>query len=268
MTNLEEGARRNGSHPRWNMWGRICLSGRGAGESLGRKLIKEFKQGEAEGSLAVFVFEAAFLLSLTMISLEQLIWTSAETLPGPSPVSLIIAAARLLKTHRLALASPLIYTLQGFAEQLMDSPRPRTKVFKDSGSFVPWCELQKCMLEFFMAAGHTCGLVVLFHMCFTCWFFFTWSVWTGKCAENVHCCGTVHGLCHDFIQVEDVSLRGKQVRGKKSTFYQVLWFNDKERAAAYLFIFVDNFLWILIFSFILVIVFFIIIYFNISMLID
>lgn len=80
MTNLEKGARRNGSHPCWNMWGRICLSGRGAGESFGKKLIKEFKQREAGGSLAVFVFEAAFLLSLTMISLEQHVCTPAQRL--------------------------------------------------------------------------------------------------------------------------------------------------------------------------------------------
>lgn len=43
----------------------------GAGESLVRNLIKEFKQRKAEGSLAMFAFEAAFLLPLMMISLEQ-----------------------------------------------------------------------------------------------------------------------------------------------------------------------------------------------------
>lgn len=178
--------------------GFVCLVGV-LGSSLDRKLIKEFKQRETEVSLAVFVFEAVFLLLLTMISLEQHVWASAQTLPSPSPVSLIIATAWLLKTHRLVLAWPMIYSLQGFAEQLTDSRRPRTKVFKDSGSFVAWCELQTYTLEFVMAAGRTCGLVGYFNMCWTCWRFMR-SVCAEKCIENLHWCGSVSGLCQDFIQ--------------------------------------------------------------------
>lgn len=178
------------------MRGRICVSAWGSGESLGRKLIKEFKQREAEGSLAVFVF----LLSLTTISLEQRVWASAEIHPSPSPVSLIIAAAWLLQTHRLALTSPLIYTLQGFAEQLAGSCRPRTKVFKDSRSFVACREVQKCTLELLVAAGRTCGLAAFFYMCFTCWFLFMWSVQTGKCAGNARWQSTARKSCHGFIR--------------------------------------------------------------------